>query len=58
MMIKMMMMKNPPGPYINHMLESHSVKRRALSARRLERLLINIQVKQTLLFYAPYVKDV
>ena len=40
MMIKMiikMMMKNPPGPYINHMLESDGVKRRALRARRLER---------------------
>ena len=33
----MMMMKNPPGPYINHMLESDGVKRRALRARRLER---------------------
>ena len=30
-------MKNPPGPYINHMLESDGVKRRALRARRLER---------------------
>ena len=33
----MMMMKNPPGPYINHMLVSDGVKRRALRARRLER---------------------
>ena len=32
-----MKMKNPPGPYINHMLESDGVKRRALRARRLER---------------------
>ena len=31
------MMKNPPRPYINHMLESDGVKRRALRARRLER---------------------
>ena len=35
--IKIKMMKNPPGPYINHMLESDGVKRRALRARRLER---------------------
>ena len=35
------MMKNPPGPYINHMLESDGVKRRALRARRLERPPIN-----------------
>ena len=39
MMIKMM--RNPPGTYINHMLESDGVKRRALRARRLERPPIN-----------------
>ena len=30
-------MKNPPGLYVIHMLESDGVKRRALRARRLER---------------------
>ena len=34
-------MKNPPGLYVIHMLESDGVKRRALRARRLERLPIN-----------------
>ena len=37
MMIKMIKMKNPPGTYINHMLESDGVKRRGLRARRFER---------------------
>ena len=36
-MMMMMMMKNPPGLYVIHMLESDGVKRRALRARRLER---------------------
>ena len=35
--IKMIKMKNPPGLYVIHMLESDGVKRRALRARRLER---------------------
>ena len=41
----MMMMKNPPWSYINHMLESDGVKRRALRARRLERPPIKKQNK-------------
>ena len=37
----MIKMKNPPGLYVIHMLESDGVKRRALRARRLERPPIN-----------------
>ena len=43
MMIKMKM-KNPPGLYVIHMLESDGVKRRALRARRLERPPISLGI--------------
>ena len=57
-MIKMMIkMKNPPGLYVIHMLESDGVKRRALRARRLERPPISNwprQEQKIIRIYAKY----